>query len=73
MSKREFVKIMKEEGYKVVTFWQDVDKTIFANVVKDSTVSEVYVNKDVTYATIQTLSSLCILKPLVITNMFVGR
>ena len=44
MSKREFVKRMKEEGYKVVTFWQDADKTIFANVVKDSTVSEVYVN-----------------------------
>lgn len=72
MSEREFVKIMKEEGYKVVTFWQDADKTIFANVVKDSTVSEVYVNNDVTYASIQTLSSVCIHKSLEITDLFVG-
>ena len=43
MSKREFVKRMKEEGYKVVTFYQADDKTIFEAVVKDSTVSEVYV------------------------------
>lgn len=72
MSKREFVKRMKEEGYKVVTFYQDADKTIFANVVKDSTISEVYVNNDVTYATIQTLSSMCVHKALEITDLFVG-
>ena len=72
MSKREFVKRMKEEGYKVVTFWQDADKTIFSNVVKDSTVCEVYVNNDVTYATIQTLSSMCVHKALEITDLFVG-
>ena len=71
MSKREFVKRMKEEGYKVVTFYQK-DKTILATVVKDSTVSEVYVNNDVTYATIQTLSSMCIHKALEITDLFVG-
>ena len=73
MSKREFVKRMKEEGYKVVTFYQDDDKTIFATVVKGSTVSEVYVNNNVTYATIQTLSSICIHKALEITDLFVGR
>ena len=72
MSKREFVKIMKEEGYKVVTFWQADDKTIFANVVKDSNISEVYVNNDMTYATIQTLSSMCVHKALEITDLFVG-
>ena len=72
MSKRDFVKRMKKEGYKVVTFWQDEDKTIFANVVKDSIVSEVYVNNDVTYATIQTLSSMCVHKALEITDLFVG-
>ena len=72
MSKREFVKRMKEEGYKVVTFYQDDDKTIFATVVKDSTVSEVYVNNYVTYATIQTLSSMCIHKALEITDLFAG-
>ena len=72
MSKREFVKRMKEEGYKVVTFYQDDDKTIFATVVKGSTVSEVYVNNNVTYATIQTLSSVCIHEALEITDLFVG-
>ena len=72
MSKREFVKRMKEEGYKVVTFYQADDKTIFANVVKDFTVSEVYVSNDVTYATIQTLSSVCIHKALEITGLFIG-
>ena len=72
MSKREFIKRMKEEGYKVVTFYQADDKTIFANVVKDFTVSEVYVSNDVTYATIQTLSSVCIHKALEITDLFVG-
>lgn len=72
MSKREFVKRMKEEGYKVVTFWQNDNKAIYATVVRDSTVSEVYVNGDVTYATIQTLSSLCVHKALVITDLFVG-
>ena len=72
MSKREFVKRMREEGYKVVTFYQDDDKTIFATVVKGSTVSEVYVNNNVTYATIQALSSVCIHKALEITDLFVG-
>ena len=72
MSKREFVKRMKEEGYKVVTFYQNDDKTIFATVVRNSTVSEVYVNNEVTYATIQTLSSVCIHKALEITDLFVG-
>ena len=71
MSKREFVKRMKEEGYKVVTFYQE-DKVIFATVVKGSTVSEVYVNNDVTYATIQTLSSVCVHEALEITDLFVG-
>ena len=72
MSKREFVKRMKEEGYKVVTFYQADDKTIFANVVKDFTVSEVYINNDVTYATIQPLSSMCVHKSLEITDLFIG-
>ena len=72
MSKRKFVERMKKEGYKVVTFYQDDDKTIFATVVKGSTVSEVYVNNDVTYASIQTLSSVCIHKSLEITDLFVG-
>lgn len=73
MSKREFVKRMKEEGYKVVTFYQNDDKTIFATVVRGSDVSEVYVNNNVTYATIQTLSSVCIHKALEITDLFVGH
>ena len=72
MSKREFVKRMKEEGYKVVTFYQNDDKTIFATVVRGTIVSEVYVNNDVTYATIQALSSVCIHKALEITDLFVG-
>ena len=73
MSKREFVKRMKEEGYKVVTFYQNDDKAIFATVVRGSNVSEVYVNNNVTYATIQTLSSVCIHKALEITDLFVGH
>lgn len=72
MSKREFVKRMKEEGYKVVTFYQNDDKAIFATVVRGSNVSEVYVNNNVTYATIQTLSSVCVHKALEITDLFVG-
>ena len=47
-------------------------KQFFANVVKDSTVSEVYVNNNVTYATMQTLSSMCVHEAFEITDLFVG-
>lgn len=71
MSKKEFIKRMKEEGYKVVTFWQDSDKSIIANVVSGLSVYEVYVNKDATYATLQHLSSVCVHDELEITDFII--
>lgn len=61
MTKSEFCKIMKSNGYKVVTYFKaKTTGGIIANVVKFQSVYEIYVSSSRKHATKQMLSSIMV-------------